>query len=234
MFNITARQLVDLYNNIVIVNETAKGEYTSLEIQNAVRRKFNHSGDIKEVEVDAIDQQIHPDFMFGQPYFIFDEDNNTEIHIYCDRGNRIDATDKKMWYIRMEPSFKDQNHILSIVADYDTFTFNLPSTDESIETIKDEFQYFFSRIQSLYITTGRMPLVGTDGKRNLSPFDLLRDLFLYSNLGPVYKIKNELMYKTVKDLYNLIIKDQNAVPVIKDPEAAASIITDAMGYFQIL
>jgi hypothetical protein len=79
-----------------------------------------------------------------------------------------------------------------------------------------------------------MPLVGIDGKRNPTPFDLLRDLFLYSNLGPAYKIENTLIDKTVNDLYELIIKAPNAVPVIKDANAAASIITNAIGYFQIL
>ena len=234
MFNITAEQLVDLYNDIIIVNEAAKGEYTSLEIQNAERRRRNHVDEIKSSEIEAIDQQINADSL-RSPYFIFDEDNNTEIHIYCDPGNHIGTTDKKMQYIRMEPSFKDQNRILSIVADYDTFTFNLSNTDESIKTIEDEFHYLFSRIQSLYMSyTGRMPLVGIHGQRNPTPFDLLRDLFLYSNLGPAYKIANTLIDETVKDLYNLVIKAPNAVPVIKDATAAASIITNAIGYFQIL
>jgi hypothetical protein len=233
MFNITAEDLVDLYNDIVIVNEAAKGEYTSLEIQNAERRRRIHADELTSSEIEAIDQQINAKSL-RSPYYISDYHNYTELHIYCDPENHIEATDKKMMYVRMEPSFKDQNRILSIVADYDTFTFNLPNTDESIETIKDEFRYFFSRIQSLYITTGRMPLVGIDGKRNPTPFDLLRDLFLYSNLGPAYKIENTLIDKTVKDLYELIIKAPNAVPVIKDANAAASIIINAIGYFQIL
>jgi hypothetical protein len=233
MFNITAEDLVDLYNDIVIVNEAAKGEYTSLEIQNAERRRKIHVDELTSSEIEAIDQQINAKSL-RSPYYISDYHNYTELHIYCDPENHIEATDKKMMYVRMEPSFKGLNRILSIVADYDTFTFNLPNTDESIETIKDEFRYFFSRIQSLYITTGRMPLVGTDGKRNPTPFDLLRDLFLYSNLGPAYKIENTLIDKTVKDLYELIIKAPNAVPVIKDANAAASIITNAIGYFQIL
>lgn len=241
MFNITAEDLVDLYNGIVIVNEAVKGEYTSLETQNAERRRRNHVDEIKSIEIEAIDNQIDAESL-RSPYYISDYHNYTELHIYCDPENQIDATDKKMWYIRMEPSFKDLNRILSIVADYDTFTFNLPNTDESIEIIKDEFRYFFSQIQSLYTTTGKMPLVGIpgiplvgiDGKRNPTPFDLLRDLFLYSNLGPAYKIENALLDKAVKDLYELIIKAPNAVPVIKDANAAASIITNAIGYFQIL
>lgn len=234
MFNITAEELVDLYNDIVIVNEAAKGEYTSLETQNAERRRRNHADEIQSVEIEAIDNQINAESL-RSPYYIADYHNYTELHIYCDPENHIDVTDKKMWYVRMEPSFKGLNCILSIVADYDTFTFNLPNTDESIKTIKDEFHYFFSRIQSLYMSyTGRMPLVGIHGQRNPTPFDLLRDLFLYSNLGPAYKIANTLIDKTVKDLYNLVIKDPNAVPVIKDVNAAASIITNAMGYFQIL
>lgn len=234
MFNITAKQLVYLYNNIVIVNEAVKGEYSSLETRNVERRRRNHVDEIKSVEIEAIDNQIDAESL-RSPYFIFDEDNNTEIHIYCDPENHIDASDEKIWYVKMEPSFKDQNRILSIITDYDTFTFNLSNTDESIATIKDEFKYFFSRIQSLYATNpGTMSLVGIDGKSNPSPFDLLRDLFLYSNLGPAYKIDNTLLDKTVKDLYVLIIKAPNAVPVIKDPDAAASIITDAIGYFQIL
>jgi len=233
MFNITAEELVDLYNDIVIVNEAAKGEYTSLEIQNAERRRRIHVDELTSSEIEAIDKQINAKSL-RSPYYISDYHNYTELHIYCDPENHIDATDDKMWYVRMEPSFKGLNRILSIVADYDTFTFNLPNSDESIEIIKDEFSYFFSRIQSLYVTTGIMSLVGTDGKRNPTPFDLLRDLFLYSNLGPAYKIENALIDKAVKDLYELIIKAPNAVPVIKDPEAAASIITNAMGYFQIL